>query len=109
MPYVYLAVAIIAEVIGTSCLRLTDGFSRLLPVAVVTLSYGISFFFLSMTLKFLPTGIVYATWSGVGIVLIAAIAWFFQGQKLDLVAVAGMGLIIAGVLVMNLLSKSAVH
>lgn len=109
MPYVYLVVAILAEVVGTSCLRLTDGFSRLLPVVVVTLSYGISFFFLSMTLKVLPTGIVYATWSGVGIVLIAVIAWFFQGQKLDLAAVAGMALIVTGVLVMNLLSKSAVH
>ena len=108
MPYLYLAIAIVAEVIGTSFIRETHGFTRPLPSLVVAVAYGIAFFCLSLTLRTVPTGIAYAIWSGVGIVLVAGAAWIFQGQKLDLPAIAGMGLIVAGVLVMNL-SRSAAH
>lgn len=109
MHYLYLAVAIVAEVIGTSFLKLSDGFSRTLPTLVTLACYGVSFYFLSLTLRVVPTGIAYAIWSGVGIVLIATVAWVFQGQKLDAPAIIGMGLIVAGVLVMNLFSSAAAH
>lgn len=109
MSYLYLAIAIVAEVVATSALKSTEGFTRLLPSVVVVAGYVISFFCLSLTLRELPVGIAYAIWSGVGIVLVTAIAWFGYGQKLDLPAIAGLGLIIAGVLVINLLSKSVAH
>ncbi len=76
---------------------------------MTVIGYAIAFYLLSLTLKTIPTGIAYAIWSGVGIVLIALLAWLFQGQKLDLPAIAGMGLIIAGVVVMNVFSKAAAH
>jgi small multidrug resistance pump len=76
---------------------------------LTVLGYGVSFYFLSIALRSIPTGIAYAIWSGAGIILISLIAWLFQGQKLDAPAVGGMGLIIAGLLVMNLLSESAPH
>lgn len=106
MAYLYLAVAILAEVCATSFLRLSDGFTRPLPSAITAIGYGVSFYCLSLALRTVPTGIAYAIWSGIGIVLVAGIAWIFQGQRLDTAAVAGMGLIIAGVLVMNLLSTA---
>ena len=86
-----------------------DGFSKLAPSAVTVVAYAIAFYFLSQTLKTLPTGIAYAIWSGVGIVLIALVGWLWSGQTLDAPAMVGMGLIIAGVAVMNLFSKSASH
>lgn len=104
MNWLYLAVAIVTEVIGTSALKYSDGFSRLLPSVVVVVSYGISFFLLSLTLRSLPVGIVYAVWSGVGIVLLALIGTFFFKQSLDWPAIVGIGLILAGVLVINLFS-----
>lgn len=107
--YVSLAVAIVAEVIATSALKASDGFSKLLPSVLVVLGYGIAFYFLSLTLRTMPVGVAYAVWSGVGIVLISALGWVFFGQKLDPAALAGMALIVAGVLVINLLSKSAAH
>lgn len=104
-----LAVAIVAEVIATTAMKQSEGFSRL-PWAVVTVvGYAVAFYFLSQTLKSIPTGIAYAIWSGVGIVLISAAAWAFQGQKLDMPAMLGMGLIISGVIVMNVFSKVAAH
>lgn len=106
MAYVYLAVAILAEVIGTSCLKLSDGFTRSVPAAMTVIGYGLAFYFLALTLRTVPTGVAYAIWSGAGIVLITAVAWAFQGQRLDWPALAGMGLIIAGVAVMFLFSKS---
>jgi small multidrug resistance pump len=109
MTYVFLAIAIAAEVAGTTCLKLSDGFTRPVPSVLTVLGYGVSFYFLSIALRSIPTGIAYAIWSGVGIILIALIAWLFQGQKLDAPALGGMGLIIAGLLVMNLLSESAPH
>ncbi|CAD6562283.1 DMT family transporter [Paraburkholderia sabiae] len=108
-PYVLLAVAIVAEVIATSALRASDGFTRLVPAAVVLLGYGISFYCLSLTLKSLPVGIVYAIWSGVGIVLITLVAIVMYRQVPDLAAVAGLGLIVAGVVVLNLFSKMQAH
>ena len=105
----YLAVAIVAEVIATSALKASEGFSRLVPSLVVVAGYGIAFFCLSLTLRTIPVGIVYAIWSGVGIVLIALAGYFVFGQVLDAPALIGMGLIVAGVLVVNLFSRSAVQ
>ena len=109
MSYLYLAVAIVAEVIATSFLKQSDGFSKPLPTLIMAIGYLVAFYFLSLTLRQVPTGIAYAIWSGVGIVLIAGIAWIVQGQKLDAAAMVGMGLIIAGVIVMNVWSKTAGH
>ena len=109
MTYLMLALAIAAEVAATTFMKLSDGFTRPIPSVLTVLGYGISFYFLSIILKSIPTGIAYAIWSGAGIVLITLIAWLFQGQKLDAPAIGGMALIIAGVLVMNLWSKSAAH
>lgn len=110
MPgYGWLAIAIVAEVIGTSALRASEGFSRLLPSLVVVAGYGVAFYCLSMTLKSMPVGIVYAIWSGVGIVLITLVAIVLYRQVPDLAAVAGLGLIVAGVVVLNLFSKMQAH
>ncbi|HXI06073.1 MAG: DMT family transporter [Bradyrhizobium sp.] len=109
MTYLYLALAIIAEVIATTFLKVSDGFSKPLPSLVTVVGYAIAFYFLSLTLRNLPTGIVYAVWSGVGVVLIATIAWVFQSQRLDAAALCGMGLIVSGVVVINLFSSSTMH
>src|SRR5512135_304884 len=109
MPYLHLAIAIVAEVIGTSFLRESDGFTKPLPSLVTAVAYLVAFYFLSLTLRAVPTGVAYAIWSGVGIVLITAVAWLFQGQRLDAPALAGIALIVAGVVVMNLFSKSTAH
>lgn len=107
--YLFLAVAILAEVIATSMLKASTGFTRLWPSVATVVGYAISFYCLAQTLGTLPTGVVYAIWSGVGIVLISVIAWLVFGQSLDGPALAGMGLIIAGVLVINLFSRSVAH
>jgi len=107
--YAYLGLAIVAEVIATSALKASDGFTRLWPSVVTVLGYAVAFAFLSLTLRTLPTGIAYAIWSGVGIVLISLIGWLWFGQSLDLPALLGMGLIVAGVVVINLFSKSVSH
>ena len=104
-----LALAIVAEVIGTSALKASEGFSRLLPSALVIAGYGTAFYFLSLTLKQIPVGIAYAVWSGAGTVLITVIGVLAFRQKLDLAGVIGIALIIAGVLVLNLLSRSGAH
>ncbi|MDQ7977375.1 multidrug efflux SMR transporter [Paraburkholderia sp. SARCC-3016] len=108
-PYALLAIAIAAEVIATSALRASDGFTRWLPAVVVVLGYGVSFYLLSLTLKSIPVGVVYAIWSGVGIVLITLVALVMYRQVPDLPAVAGLGLIVAGVVVLNLFSKMQMH
>jgi len=109
MPYIMLAIAIVSEVFATTAMKQSEGFTRL-PWSIATaVGYGIAFYFLSQTLKTLPTGVAYAIWSGVGIVLISAIAWVFQGQKLDMPAAIGMAMIVAGVVVMNVFSKVAAH
>ncbi|MFM8495463.1 MAG: DMT family transporter [Planctomycetia bacterium] len=109
MHWLYLAIAIVAEVVGTSFLKASAGFTKLLPSMMVVVGYGLAFFFLSLTLDKVPVGIAYAVWSGAGVTLIAAIGWLFLGQKLDPAAIVGMGLIVAGVVVLNLFSKSAAH
>jgi small multidrug resistance pump len=108
-PYALLAIAIVAEVIATSALRASEGFSRLLPAAIVVVGYGIAFYCLSLTLRSIPIGIVYAVWSGVGIVLISLVAIVMYRQVPDVPAVIGLGLIISGVLVLNLYSKMQAH
>lgn len=107
--YLLLGLAIVAEVIATSSLKSSEGFTRLWPSVVTLLGYTIAIFLLSLTLKTLPTGIAYAIWSGVGVVLVSAIGWFGYGQKLDTPAIIGLGLIIAGVIVVNVFSKSVAH
>jgi len=107
MKYLMLSIAIVSEVLATTAMKQSDGFTRPLWSVLTVVGYLIAFFFLAQTLKTVPTGVAYAIWSGVGIVLISAAAWIFQGQKLDLPAMAGMGLIIAGVVVMNVFSKAA--
>ncbi len=107
--WLFLSVAIFSEVIATSALRASEGFSRLVPSAIVVVGYVISFYFLSLTLKVIPVGIAYAIWSGIGIVLIALVGWWLYGQKMDLAAIIGMGLILAGVAVINLFSSSGGH
>lgn len=109
MHYLYLAIAIVAEVIATSFLKQSDGFRNLGPSLVMAAGYAIAFYFLSLALRDIPTGIAYAIWSGVGIVLIATVAWVFQGQRLDAPALLGMTLIVTGVAVLNLFSKTAAH
>lgn len=106
-PYVLLVIAVAAEVIGTSALQASQQFTRLGPTVVVVVAYGAAFYFLGLTLKFLPVGIVYGVWSGLGIVLIALIGWVVFGQRLDAAAILGLGLILAGVLVLHLFSDSA--
>jgi multidrug transporter EmrE-like cation transporter len=106
---VYLAIAIVGEVIATSFLRASAGFTQLVPTVVVVIGYGITFYFFSLALQTIPVGIGYAIWSGVGIVLVSIIAYFAYGQTLDLPALLGMGLILAGVLVINLFSHSTPH
>ncbi|HEK0786319.1 QacE family quaternary ammonium compound efflux SMR transporter [Proteus sp. GOKU] len=105
----YLMLAIISEVIATTMLKASDGFSRLYPSIVVVIGYCFSFWALSQVVRVMPLGIAYAIWSGLGIVLVSVAAVFLYQQKLDLPAIIGMALIIAGVLVINLLSKSASH
>lgn len=107
--YVFLGIAIIAEVIATSSLKSSESFTRLWPTVLCVLGYAVAFFFLSLTLKVLPTGIAYAIWSGVGIVLISVTSYLLYGQKLDPAGIAGLTLIISGVLVVNLFSKSITH
>jgi small multidrug resistance pump len=109
MSYLFLGVAILAEVIATSFLKQSDGFTRPLPTLAMAVGYGVAFYCLSLALRDIPTGVAYAIWSGVGIVLIAGIAWIAQGQRLDAPALAGIGLIMAGVIVMNVFSKTAGH
>lgn len=107
--YLLLLGAIVCEVVGTTALKLSDGFTRLGPMAAVVAGYGLSFWLLSLTLRTIPMGIAYGIWSGVGIVLISAIGWIWFRQGLDLAALIGLALIIAGVAIINFVSTSAGH
>lgn len=109
LHYIYLICAVIAETIGTASMQASQQFTKPLPSLLVVISYAISFYLLSLTLKFMPVGVVYAIWSGLGIVLIALIGLAVFGQKLDLPAVIGLGMIIAGVMVINLFSSTTSH
>lgn len=106
MNYIYLAIAIVTEVIGTSALKATEGFTKFWPSFIVVVSYALSFYYLAIVLKHFPIGITYAIWSGAGIVLVAAIGFFWYRQTPDFAAVIGMGLIIAGVIVIHAFSKA---
>ena len=107
--YLLLMVAIIAEVVATSALKSSESFTRLIPSLIVVIGYGIAFTCLSFTLKTLPLGVAYAIWSGAGTALVAVIGWLYYKQQLDLPAILGIGLIIAGVIVLNLFSKISAH
>ena len=107
--WVLLAVAIVSEVIATSCLKAAEGFTRLWPSVVAVVGYVLAFYFLSLTLRTIPVGVAYAIWSGVGVVLIALSGWLFLGQSLDLPAMIGLALIVAGVAVINVFSQSVSH
>lgn len=109
MLYAMLVLAIVFEVLGTSAMQAAQHFTRLLPTLVMVVCYAVAFYFLSYTLKVIPVGIAYAIWSGLGIVLISLAGYLVFGQKLDFAAVLGLGLIIAGVVVLNLFSKSTFH
>lgn len=105
--YVWLGGAILAEVIATTMLKASDGFTKLTPSLITVAGYAFAFWCLSHSMKTVPVGVGYAIWSGVGIVLITGIAWIWFKQSLDLPAMLGMGLILAGVLVINLFSKAS--
>lgn len=107
--YVYLLISIVAEVIGTSTLKATEEFTRFWPTVLMVVCYGIAFYCMTHVIKALPIGVTYAIWSGLGIVLVSLISWLYYGQRLDMAAIAGIALIIAGVLVINLFSKSGAH
>lgn len=109
MNYAYLFAAIVCEVVATSALRAAEGFTRLWPSLIVVVGYGLAFYCLSLAMRSIPVGIAYAIWSGIGIVLIALIGWVVYRQPLDLPAVLGMALILIGVLVINLFSKTTSH
>ena len=107
--WLFLGAAIVSEVIATSAMKSSEGFTKLVPSLIVVVGYVAAFYFLSLTLKTIPVGIAYAIWAGLGIVLIAAVGWMVFGQKLNLPAMLGMGLILLGVLVINLFSKASGH
>lgn len=109
MNFYWLGAAIVTEVIATSSLKASNGFTRLGPSVLVVLGYAAAFYCLSQTLKTVPIGLAYAIWSGVGTVLIALVGVFLYRQTLDRAAVLGIALIIAGVVVLNLFSKSTAH
>jgi len=109
LPYLYLGVAIVFEVIGTSALQASETLTRLVPSLVMVVAYAASFLFLALTLRTIPVGIAYAVWSGIGIVLIAAVGWLWFKQPLDLPALIGLGLIIGGVVVVNGFSQTLPH
>jgi len=109
LPYLYLGVAIVFEVIGTSALQASETLTRLAPSLVMVVAYAASFLFLALTLRTIPVGIAYAVWSGIGIVLIAAVGWLWFKQPLDLPALIGLGLIIGGVVVVNGFSQTLPH
>ncbi|GBQ14863.1 DMT family transporter [Swaminathania salitolerans] len=109
MTYLFLAIAIVTEVFATTMLKMSDSFTRPLPGLLSVCGYSLSFFALSFALRVMSTGVAYAIWSGVGIVLISAISWVVFRQALDAPAMIGLGLIIAGVVVVNLFSHTVSH
>ena len=109
MIYLYLSVAIIFEVVATTMLKASDGFTRFWPSVITLLGYAAAFYVLALTLRTIPVGVIYAIWSGAGIVLITLVGWIVYGQKLDAPALLGLTLIVAGVAVVNLFSKTMAH
>lgn len=109
MNYLILSFAVVAEVVATSALAASDGFTRLAPSVITVIGYAVAFYLLSLPLRTMPVGIVYALWSGAGIVLITAVGWVYFRQTLDAAALIGIALILAGVLVVNLFSNTVSH
>lgn len=109
MQWFFLSVAIVSEVVATSALKASNGFTQFWPSIVVVAGNAVAFFFLSLALRTLSVGIAYAIWSGAGIVLISLVAWLFLGQALDSPAILGLALIVAGVVILNVFSRSTVH
>ena len=109
MHWLFLGLAVLFETIGTTALQASQQFTRAGPSVIVVVGYAISFYLLAIALKYIPVGVAYAIWSGLGICFIAMIGYLMFGQRLDLPAVAGIGLIMAGILVINLFSSTATH
>jgi len=109
MNYLFLLIAIVGEVIATSSLKTSEGFTKLLPSVIVVIGYGIAFYFLSLTLRTIPVGVAYAMWSGLGVVLVAGIGALCFKQHLDLAGIIGIAFIIAGVVILNVFSKVTPH
>lgn len=107
--WAFLLIAIVAEVLATTSLKASDGFQKLVPSVIVVVGYAVAFYFISITIKVIPVGITYAVWAGLGIVLVVIASWFIYDQKLDMPALIGIGLIISGVLVINLFSNTSSH
>ena len=109
MTYIYFAAAIVSEVIATSSLKASEEFTKLIPSLMVIIGYSISFYLVTLVLRTIPIGITYAIWSGVGIVLVALVGAIIYKQIPDFPAVLGMGLIVAGVIIINVFSKTVIH
>jgi len=109
MTYLFLVIAIIAEVTATSALKASEEFTRLVPSIIVIVGYGVAFYFLTLVLRVIPIGITYAIWSGLGIVLVAVAGFFLYKQTPDIPAMIGMGFIVLGVVVIQLFSKTISH
>ena len=109
MQWIYLAIAIVSEVVATSALKAAEGFTRLVPSVLVVVGYALAFYFLSLTLRTIPLGVAYAIWAGVGVALVALVGWVVYHQSLDIAALIGIALIVSGVIVLNLFSKTVVH
>jgi small multidrug resistance pump len=109
MHWFFLGAAILFETIGTTALQASQQFSRLGPSILVVVAYGVSFYLLALVLKYIPVGVAYAVWSGLGICFIAAIGYFVFGQRLDAPAIIGITMIIAGIVVINVFSNAAMH
>lgn len=107
--WLFLLTAIVFEVVGTSALKSSNGFTRFWPSSVVVGGYAAAFYFLSLTLKTIPVGVAYAVWSGVGTTLIVLVGWFFMGQRLDIGAIVGVLFIVLGVVILNVFSTSIAH
>lgn len=109
MNWLILGIAIVGEVIATSALKASEGFTRLVPSLLVVIGYSVAFYCLSLTLKVIPVGVTYAIWSGVGVVLVSLAGWLFYKQSLDIPSVIGISLIVAGVIILNIYTKIAAH
>ena len=109
MTYFYLTIAIIAEVAATSALKASEEFTRLVPSLIVVVGYGVAFYFMTLVLRVIPVGITYAIWSGLGIILVTVVGIFLYRQVPDIPALIGMGLIVTGVVVINVFSKTVGH
>lgn len=109
MPWLLLTLAIIGEIVGTTALKLSEGFTRPLPGIVAVIGYAVAFYFLAMVLRTIPIGVAYAVWSGVGVAAMALIGLVMFGQRLDPAAIIGIALIVAGVVVLNTMSGTSGH